>query len=128
MPWVVQWEEPQYLAPSLVASHPRKLRLPGTPVASAKFFNKLLGGWFRFACCARHFGILAAEAFDASCRIHQFLLAGKKRVARGTDFYVDVALVCGTSRKAGATSALHANLVVIRMNILLRHLQKPFLQ
>ena len=39
------------------------------------------------------FGVLAAEALDATGGVHQLLLAGKERVAGGADFHVDIALV-----------------------------------
>jgi len=39
------------------------------------------------------FGVLAAEALDAARGIDQFLLAGKERMAIGTNFHVNIALM-----------------------------------
>jgi hypothetical protein len=62
------------------------------------------------------FGILSIEAFDSAGRIHQLLLAGKKRVALGTDFQVDFRF--GRPRlECLAASAFHDGLDVSRVNI-----------
>lgn len=39
------------------------------------------------------FGVFPAEALHAACGIDQFLFPGKKRMAIGTNFHVDIALV-----------------------------------
>ena len=56
------------------------------------------------------------EAINASCRIHQFLFAGKKWVASGANFYVQVAFPCGTRLKRLAARAANVNLVILGMN------------
>src|SRR5437879_5355332 len=61
-------------------------------------------------------GVLAAEALDATSGVHQFLLAGEKRMAARADFYVNVALMGRTRRKGAAARAMHAHFVVCRMN------------
>ena len=68
-----------------------------------------------------HFGVLAAEALDATRCIDQLLLAGKERVAVGADFRVDVVFVRGARGEVVATCANHSNFVIVRMNSLLRH-------
>ena len=45
------------------------------------------------------FGVLAAEAFDASGGIDQLLFAGEERVAIRADFQVDIALMRGSGGK-----------------------------
>jgi hypothetical protein len=45
-------------------------------------------GCFGLSCIA--FGVFAAEALHAACGIHKLLLARKKGVAGGADFYADV--------------------------------------
>jgi hypothetical protein len=60
--------------------------------------------------------VFAAETLNAAGRVHQLLLAGEKRVAAGADFYVDVAFMRRTSHKRVAACALHAYLVVVRMD------------
>lgn len=52
------------------------------------------------------------KAIDASCGVDQFLLAGEKRVASGTDFDVQVALPGGTSLEGLAARAAHGDLNV----------------
>ena len=47
-------------------------------------------------------GILATEALDAACRIHQALLAGEERVAVGADFHADPAFMGGARFKCVA--------------------------
>jgi hypothetical protein len=72
--------------------------------------------------------ILAAEALHATGGVDHLLLAGEKRVAVGTDFHVDVALMGGTSLKSVPTGALHTDGFVIGMNPLLWHWNKTFLK
>ena len=81
---------------------------------------RLLGSRLRFR-------VLAAEALDAACRINQFLLASKERMAGGADFYVNVALVGGAGGKIVAARAHNPNFVIAWMNTLLWHSSlKPF--
>jgi|SRR6266581_6815389 len=65
--------------------------------------------------CPGSFGVFAAEALNPASGIHQLLLAGKKGMAIGADFNVDVALMGGASGKSIAAGAVHPNLVVRRM-------------
>jgi hypothetical protein len=51
------------------------------------------------------FGVLAAEALDASGGVHELLLAGEKWMASRADFNVNVALVSRTGRKVVTTRA-----------------------
>ena len=69
-------------------------------------------------------GVLAAEALDAAGRVHQLLLAGKKWMAIGADFHVNVALVGRAGSERMAARAEHANLVVCRMNSCLHGFSK----
>jgi hypothetical protein len=62
-------------------------------------------------------GILAAETFDASGGIDQFLFAGEERMAVGADFYVDVALMSGAGHETVPARAHHTDLPVCRMDI-----------
>ena len=55
--------------------------------------------WQRLLRCGLRLGVLAAEALDAPCGIHELLLARKERVATRTDFHVDVALVGRAGRE-----------------------------
>jgi ubiquinone/menaquinone biosynthesis C-methylase UbiE len=64
----------------------------------------------------RRFSVFAAEPLDAAGGIDQLLLAGKEGVAVRADFYVDVAPVRGTGSKCVAARAMHAHLMVCRMN------------
>src|SRR5271165_4942799 len=61
-------------------------------------------------------GVFAAEAFHASGRIHQFLLAGEKRVAVRADFHVNIALMGGPGSKTVAAGAHDADFVVSGVN------------
>ena len=74
------------------------------------------------------FFVLAAEALDAAGGIHQLLLAGKERMAVGTDFNVDVAIVSRPGQERIPAGAVNANFVVVRMNGCLHVASKPFLQ
>src|SRR5207253_9185573 len=76
--------------------------------------NLLFGGCFGFSCIA--LGVLAAEALDAAGGVHELLLAGKERMASGTDFHADVALVGGPGDKCVTAGAMHANFVVAGMD------------
>ena len=80
---------------------------------------------FRLACLVI-LGVLAAEALDASGSIDQLLLAREERVAVGTDFYVDVAVVRGTRSEAVATGTDNIDVVVIRMDSSFRHFKNSF--
>ncbi len=64
----------------------------------------------------RLFAVAFVEPIDASRRIHQFLLAGEKRMTSGTDFNVQIALFGGASLKSFPTGAGDCNLVICRMN------------
>jgi hypothetical protein len=72
------------------------------------------------------FGVFAAEAFDASCGVDQFLLAGEEWVASGADFDVDVSLMGGASFEARAARANDTNFVIVGMNSSFRHDYKTF--
>ena len=61
--------------------------------------------------------VLAAEALDASCGIHQLLLAREKRVASRTDFNVQVAFFCRTCLKSLAAGAGYGYLAICWMNL-----------
>ena len=62
------------------------------------------------------FGVFAAEALDAAGGVHEFLFAGKERMASSADFYADVALMAGAGNKSVAAGAMHADFAVIGMN------------
>lgn len=67
--------------------------------------------------CGRfRLGVLAAEALDASGGVHELLLAGEERVAIGADFDVYVALVGGPGHELVAAGAVHADLLVMRVD------------
>ena len=83
-----------------------------------------LGGYFAAAAGCRFgfgFGVLAAEALDATRSVDQLLFAGEERVAVGADFRVDVAFVRGAGGEVVAAGADDANLVVIGVNFLFGH-------
>ena len=62
-------------------------------------------------------GVLALEALDAAGGIHQFLLAGEKRMAVRADFDADeLALEGGTRLEGVAAGAMHGDFVVVGMN------------
>ena len=82
----------------------------------------LLGSGF----CVAGLGILAAEAFHASCRIHQLVLTREKRMAIGADFDGNVVLACRPRRKQIAARTMHARLVVLGMNSCLHSSSQPF--
>ena len=69
------------------------------------------------------FGVLAAEPLYASCRVHQALLAGEKRMAVRANFHVDVALVGRPGLKIVSASANYPNARVIGVDIFLGHLK-----
>ena len=75
------------------------------------------------------FGVLAAEALDAACRVHQALFAGEERVAVGADFEADPAFVGGAGLERVAARAVDLNGSVHWMNSGLGHDSGvPFLQ
>ena len=76
--------------------------------------------------CGLRLGILAAEALDTACGIHQLLLAGKERVAGGADFEDDVALVRGAGLKVSSAGALDIDGLVLRVNSFFWHGNNPF--
>ena len=63
-----------------------------------------------------HLGVLAAKALDSAGGIQELLLAGKKGMATGADFYVDVAAMGGAGGKAIAARAHDADFVVSGMD------------
>ena len=70
--------------------------------------------------------VFATEALHASRGIHQLLLAGEKWVTTGADFNVDIAPVGGPGGERIAARALHADLVVCRMNGCLHRISQSF--
>lgn len=62
------------------------------------------------------FAVLAAEAFNPACRIHQLLLASEKGMAIGADFHVYVATMGGTRGEGISAGAVNAHFVIGRMN------------
>jgi hypothetical protein len=75
------------------------------------------------------FGVLAAEALYAACRVYQALLAGEERVAVGADFHADLALVRGAGLEIVSAGAMYLDCCVLWVNSWLRHdLDEPFLQ
>src|SRR5262245_52715734 len=61
-------------------------------------------------------GILPAEALDAAGGIEQLLLAGEERVAIGTNFHIDVAVVSRTGHKRISACAVNANFTIVGMS------------
>jgi hypothetical protein len=61
------------------------------------------------------FLIFFAEPFDSAGRIYQFLFSGKKRMAFGTDFDMNIGL-CGSNLKIVATGAFDDRFCIRRMN------------
>ena len=57
----------------------------------------------------RFLAVAFIKAIDASRRVDQFLLAGKKRVAGGTDFDVQVAFLGGARFEGLAARATHGD-------------------
>jgi len=78
----------------------------------------------RFGFCRLGLRVLPAEALDAASGIHKLLLAGEERMAGRADFYVDIALMGRTGRKAAAAGAHNAHFVVIGMNCCLHGVSK----
>ena len=68
----------------------------------------VFGRWF--------LAVALVKAIDASRCINQFLFTGKKRVAGGANFYVQVALLGGTRLKYLAARAANGYLVILGMN------------
>jgi len=66
------------------------------------------GGWL--------FAIALVEAIDASCGIDQLLLAGKERVASGTNFDVQVTFFGGASLERLAARAGDGDINVFWVN------------
>jgi hypothetical protein len=66
-------------------------------------------------------GVLATEALNAARGVDQLLFAGEERVAVGANFGVDIAFVRGARGEVVPARADHANLVIVRMDPLLRH-------
>jgi hypothetical protein len=62
------------------------------------------------------FFVFFAEPLDAAGGIHQFLLAGEKRVALGTNFHANV-FFRRSSLDAAAAGTLDGGLGIFRMNI-----------
>ena len=60
--------------------------------------------------------IALVEAIDASCGIDQLLLAGKERVASGTNFNVQVTFLGGASVERLAARAGDGNINVFWVN------------
>ena len=94
------------------------------PTCRRQEFVRLMLG----SCCAFGGGFLAialVEAIDASCGIDQLLLAGKERVASGTNFNVQVTFLGGASVERLAARAGDGNINVFWVNswfhITLRH-------
>lgn len=75
----------------------------------------------RLLCGSLRFGILTAEALNTTCRVHQFLLAGKEWVAIRTDFEVDVAFMGRASGKTVSARANYPDFLIVGMNTLLWH-------
>ncbi len=76
-------------------------------------------------------GVFAAEPLDATCCIHQSLLAGEERVACRADFHVNVALVGRTGLKIVSAGAHHPHRGIIGMNLFFSlgiAKDRPFLQ
>ena len=84
--------------------------------SAQKLFLGRFGGFRGFSFAGIALGVFAAEAFDATGRIHELLFAGKERMAGGADFYGDVTLVGGTGYKGIAASAMHADFTIVRMS------------
>ena len=72
--------------------------------------------------------VLTAETLNPARSVNQLLLTGKKWMARGTDFQADIALVRRVRRESAATRAMYRDLLVLRMNPLLRHNDEKSLQ
>src|SRR5882762_1614477 len=83
--------------------------------------NLLLDRFSRFA-------VLAAETLHAARRIHQFLLAREKRMARRTNFHRNIGSLRRPRHKLVPAGAMHAPLTVHRMNRCLHNAPQPFLR
>jgi len=70
----------------------------------------------RSRLCLSLFSVTFIESVNATRRVYQLLFAGKKRMAGGTDFNVQVSLAGGASLKTLAASASDRNLVILRVN------------
>ena len=64
----------------------------------------------------RSLAITTIESIDASRGINQLLLAGEKRMASRTNFYVQIALFGRTRLKRFAARACHGDFSIFRMN------------
>jgi hypothetical protein len=69
-------------------------------------------------------GVLAAEALDAACRIHQLLFAGEERMARRANFKVDVTFVGRARYEVVSARTDHPDFLIVWMNTLLWHVSK----
>jgi hypothetical protein len=79
----------------------------------------LLLGFGGLRCCGLAgvgLRVLPAEALNASGGVHQFLLAGKERVAIRADFQVNGALVGGPGGKCVSACAVHAHFFILGMD------------
>jgi len=72
-------------------------------------FERLL-----FVCAS--FAVFAAEALHSAGGIHQFLLAGKERMAIRADFYVNIAFVGGSGAECVSACAMDAHFLVCGMD------------
>ena len=72
-------------------------------------------------CYLGGFSVFAAEPFNTARGVYQALLAGKERVACGTDFHVNVALVGRTGLEVVSAGAHNPHRVVFGMNLFLGH-------
>ena len=66
--------------------------------------------------CWRSLAITTIESINASRSINQLLLAGEKRMASRTNFYVQIALFGRTRLKRFAARACHSDFSIFRMN------------
>jgi len=62
-------------------------------------------------------GIALTEFVHPSCGIHDFLLAGKERVAGGANFYMQLLTQGGAGSEFVAATTDHFDFGVFRMNI-----------
>ncbi len=72
--------------------------------------------WGSCGLGGRFFAIALVEAIDASCGIDQLLLAGKERVASGTNFNVQVTFLGGASLERLAARAGDGDINVFWVN------------
>ena len=91
---------------------PQTFQLPQEDLFRKSLRDKSICGFVRGGL-----SIAPIEAFHAAGGVHEFLLAGEKRMASRADLQADITLMRGTRLKDAATGAMHCYLCVFGMDL-----------